>query len=229
MDGMSATYVLFPVFSGLFGLSGIVFSLGESQFSVPQKPYADVRLDRELIMGGFLGALGGAVVGVLPAMSPSQVGTLMSSVYGCSRRAFLISVSAIASSDAIYSLVSLYTIKNARSGVSVMLGRILTLSYDVLFLFVGVYCLCAFFALLLHLEIGKRAAQFYGFIDYRVLSVSVLLFVVVLVFLLTGLFGILVAAVSCSIGLLPIMSRVSRTHLMGVLLVPTILYFAAHA
>jgi TctA family transporter len=46
-----------------------------------------------------------------------------------------------------------------------------------------------------------------------------------LVFLFTGFFGLGLAFLCTIIGLLPIMSGVSRTHLMGVLLIPTISYF----
>jgi putative membrane protein len=223
--GMSATYVLFPVFSGLFGLSGLVYSLRDKKVSVPQERYSHVPVDGEVVRGGLAGALGGAIVGLLPAMSPSQIGILAADVFGSSQRSFLVSVAAIQTSDSIYSLVSLYTIGNGRSGLSVMLGRVLELDFDVLLLFVGVFCLAAFIASFLHIEIGRRAVDFYDLVDHRVMTLSVMSFVLVLVYVFTGWFGLLVAGVSMCIGLIPILSGVSRTHLMGVLLVPSIMYF----
>jgi putative membrane protein len=192
---------------------------------VPQKPYAQVRLDGEVVGGSFLGAIGGMIVGVLPAMSPSQVGILMSEVFGGSLRGFLVSVAAINTSDAVYSLVSLYTINNPRSGVAVMLGRILELDHKLLVLYTGVFCLSALAATIIHIEIGKRAAKWVQKVDYRLLSACVFVFVLALVYFTTGWFGVVVASVATAIGLLPIATGVSRTHLMGVLLVPTILYF----
>jgi putative membrane protein len=222
---LSSSQVLFPVFAGLFGLSGIVCSLGERQHCVPQQGYANVRVDGEVVRGGFFGAAGGVIVGLLPAMSPSQVGILMSEAFGSGQRGFLVSVAAISTSDSIYSLVSLYTIQNARSGVAVMLGRILEFDASVLALFVGVFCLSALAAFFLHLEIGRRAMVLFGRVDYRVISSSVLVFVLFLVWFFTGTFGVLVAMVAAAVGVLPIRSGVSRTHLMGVLLLPTIFYF----
>jgi len=223
--GVSSTYVLFPVFAGLFGLSGIVNSLREKARIVPQLGYANVKIDKEVLGGGLFGAFGGMLVGLLPAMSPSQIGILMSEVFGTSVRGFLVSVSAINTSDAIYSLMSLYAIGNPRSGVSVIISRILELDLQTLMLFVGVFCLSAFIAAFIHIEVGRRAARYFRLVDYRVLSVCVLCLVVFLVYYFTGLFGVLIAFVSTVIGLLPIFSGVSRTHLMGVLMVPTILYF----
>ncbi|MFH0861765.1 MAG: tripartite tricarboxylate transporter permease [Candidatus Altiarchaeota archaeon] len=225
IEGMSATYVLFPVFSGLFGVSGLVYSLMVSEANIPQERYSTTKVDAEIVGGGLLGAVGGAVVGLLPAMSPSQVGILMSGVFGASQRGFLVSVAAIQASDSLYSLAALYIIGNGRSGMSVMLGRMLELDADTLTLFVGVFCLVAFFAAHLHMEIGRRASVFYGMVDHRLMSAGVIMFVLALVYAFTGLFGILVALVCTAVGLLPILSGVSRTHLMGVLLVPTISYY----
>jgi putative membrane protein len=225
LNNISTTYVLFPVFAGLFGLSGILYSLKEEPRSVPQQEYALVKVDGGMLGSGLLGAIGGVLVGVLPSMSPSQIGILMSGLYDNSLRGFLISVSAINTSDAIYSLVSLYTIQNPRSGVAVIIERILELDYETLLLFIGVFALTAFVATVLHIEIGRRAMRWVGMVDYRRLSACILIFVLILVYFFTGWFGVLLALISTSIGLLPILSGVSRTHLMGVLLIPTILFF----
>jgi putative membrane protein len=225
LPGISSSDVLFPVFAGMFGLSGILYSLNERQRIVPQRGYAKVRVDREIWTGGFFGALGGMAVGVLPAMSPAQVGILLSELFGSTRRAFIVSVAAIGTSDSIYSIVSLYTLHNPRSGVAVMISRIMEVDPPTMLLFVGVFSLVAFAALRIHIEIGKRSAACVNAIDYRILSVSVLLFVTALIWFMTGLFGLIIAAASTAIGLLPILSGVSRTHLMGVLIIPTIMYF----
>jgi putative membrane protein len=225
LNNISTTYVLFPVFAGLFGLSGILYSLKHEPRSVPQQEHARVKIDGEVLRGGLLGAVGGMLVGLLPAMSPSQIGILMSEVFGSSTRGFLISVSAINTSDTIYSLVALYTIHNPRSGVAVLIGRILELDPKLLTLFIGVFCLTAFVATTLQIEIGRRAMKFIERLDYRILSACVLIFVIFLIYILTGWFGLLITLVATAIGLLPILSGVSRTHLMGVLLIPTITYF----
>ncbi|MFH1054512.1 MAG: tripartite tricarboxylate transporter permease [Candidatus Altiarchaeota archaeon] len=225
LEGISSTYVLFPVFAGLFGLSSILYSMKSEPRNIPQEEYARVEFDREVIGGGLSGAIGGMVVGVLPAMSPSQIGIIMSGVFGSSLRGFLVSVSAINTSDAMYSIISLYTINNARSGVAVMIGRILEMDYSLMVLFVGVFCVSAVIALFLHIEIGKRANMYFKLVDYRLLSAAVVAFILTLVYVMTGWLGLLISIVSTAIGMLPIMSGVSRTHLMGVLIIPTIFFF----
>ncbi len=222
---LSSTQALFPVFVGLFGLSNLLFSLRFESARIPQEQFISLKIKPGHIYSGFWGALAGLFVGVLPAMSPSQLGILMYSIIGSDIGSFLVSISAINTSDAIFSLVSLYTINNPRSGVATMIGKVLDLNFNNLMLLIGAAAFSAVFATILHIEIGKRAMNWVGRINYKKLSTGSLLLVLALVYLITGWFGILVALLATCIGLLPILSGVSRTHCMGVLLLPTILYF----
>lgn len=225
LEILSATQVLFPVFVGLFGLSSILASLRQETASVPQDPFVQVEIKGKTVVSGFLGAFGGMVIGILPAMSPSQIGIIMYEIIGTDLRSFIISVSAINTSDSIFSLVSLYTINNARSGVAVMIGNVLEITWETMLLLIGVIMFTAFFATILHLKIGRIASGFVDRIDYRKLCAGSFVFICLLVVVFTGWFGLLLALLSMTVGLLPILAGVSRTHVMGVLLVPTILYF----
>ncbi|MFH0861175.1 MAG: tripartite tricarboxylate transporter permease [Candidatus Altiarchaeota archaeon] len=222
---ISSTQVLFPVFAGLFGISTILDSLKSRSLRVPQKRYSTVQMDREIIWPSILGTLGGIAVGVLPAMSPSQVGILMFKMFGNSVTRFLAAVSAINTSDAIFSLVSLYTIGNPRSGVATMIGKIIEVNSQTLWLFLGTVAFTAAFATVLHLRIGALALRVFNRIDFRMLNLTTLIIVFALLHALTGLTGILIALLATAIGLIPIHTGVSRTHLMGVLIVPTVFYF----
>ncbi len=223
---LSTTEVLFPVFVGMYGLSNIIYSLRSKQSTmVPQDEYIEIEVDRKMLSSSFLGALGGLMVGILPAMSPSQVGVLMYELMGSNIRSFILSVSAINTSDAIYSFVSLYTINNPRSGVATMIGKVLEIDYNTLMLLVGVMCVTAFIATILHVKIGRLAINLVERVNYRRLSVFSMILVLVLVYGITGFYGLYMSLLATSIGLLPIFSGVSRTHCMGVLIIPTTLYF----
>ncbi|RLI95713.1 MAG: hypothetical protein DRO92_01280 [Candidatus Altiarchaeales archaeon] len=223
---LSTTEVLFPVFVGIFGLSNILFSLkSKSTEIVPQEDFITIRMDRDLLSSTFIGSIGGLIVGILPAMSPSQVGVIMYEIMGTNIRNFILSVSAINTSDAIYSFISLYTINNPRSGVATIIGKIMSINLNTLLLLVGVTSFIAFIATFLHIKIGRIAMRFVKRINYRFLSFLSLMFVLVLVLYFTGLFGLYMAILSTVVGTIPILSGISRTHCMGVLIVPTILYF----
>ena len=54
---------------------------------------------------------------------------------------------------------------------------------------------------------------------------ATIVMVTVLVFVFTGVMGLLVLAVATAIGFLPVLWGVRRSHCMGVLLIPIILHF----
>ncbi|MBN2598930.1 MAG: tripartite tricarboxylate transporter permease, partial [Candidatus Thermoplasmatota archaeon] len=77
----------------------------------------------------------------------------------------------------------------------------------------------------LTLYIGKLFAKKFNTLPYQTLVVVTLLFVFILVILFTGVLGAVILLVATSIGFLPICWGVRRSHCMGILLIPIILYF----
>jgi putative membrane protein len=57
----------------------------------------------------------------------------------------------------------------------------------------------------------------------------VIAFLVLLVGLFTGISGLLIMIVAAAIGLVPNLTGIRRSHAMGCLLLPTILFFAGLA
>jgi len=222
---LSSSQVLFPVFAGLFGLSNILYSISSKPTLVPQKEYSSLRLSKNMVGAGFVGTIGGILVGILPALSPSQVGLLLWRVFGSNLNGFLVSVSAINTSDAIYSLVALQTLGNARSGVATMIGEVLDFGFSELLVLVGAIAVSGFIATILHIHIGRRANRVFAKLDYFSLNLAVVAVILALVFYFTGFVGLFVAVTATCIGLIPILAGVSRTHLMGVLILPTILFY----
>ncbi|MFH1721614.1 MAG: tripartite tricarboxylate transporter permease [Candidatus Altiarchaeota archaeon] len=221
---ISQSQILFPVFTGLFGLSTLITSIRTNSDIPPQQPYSKVEITPSLIFAGFLGSIGGLIIGVLPAMSPSQAGVLLFSILKNNPVNFLVCLSAINTSDAIYSLASSYTINNPRSGVATMISGIIDIDLTTLILFISAMSIAALPAYLIHLKIGRWFSKALRNINYRALSLATLAFVSFLIYYLTGWFGCAIAAVSTNIGLLPILKGVGRNHLMGVLIIPTTLY-----
>jgi len=229
LKAISSTQVLFPVFAGLFGLSNIVHSINSSQRYVPQEPFAVLKVDRRMIVNGFYGTVGGALVGILPAMSPAQIAILLSGLIGSDTISFIIAVSAINTSDCIFSLVSLYSMGNPRSGVTVMLSRLFELSWYDFMLLIAVTCFIAPIVLIVHLKIGGYMIGFISRINYKLISIISAIFVWIVIYWLTGFLGVFISVVSMVIGLLPILSGVGRTHLMGVLIIPTLSFFLSYS
>ncbi|MEM5794546.1 MAG: tripartite tricarboxylate transporter permease [Candidatus Aenigmatarchaeota archaeon] len=226
---VSQQNVLFPILTGLFGLSTLILSLTERAFIPKQEEDSKLKIGNfQIIKSVILGCFAGIIVGLLPAIGVSQAATLVQYLGKASdARSFLITVSGINVGNEIFSLVNLFLVGNPRSGSSVAVQRVLTELnfYDIVYL-IGSVCFSAGIASALTLFLGKKISKFLEKLNYRKLCIFILIFISTIIFLITGIFGLLIAFVSTSIGLLCALLEIKRSHCMGCLLIPSILYFS---
>jgi putative membrane protein len=129
---------------------------------------------------------------------------------------FLVSVSGVNTSKALFSFVALYAI-----------GReIMEVGASELIFLVGIALLAGGIAAVLQLKLGRLAARHIDWLPYRALCAAVLLLIAGLTVYYSGLAGLPVLATATAMGLLPAVTKVKRTHCMGVIMLPCILYFA---
>jgi putative membrane protein len=220
---------LFPTLTGLFGLSTLIISVSERTKIPKQKEESKLQISRkDIVKAIILSSLAGVVVGFLPAIGISEAATIVQYLGGMGEaRNFLVTVSGINAANDAFSLVSLYLVKNPRSGASVAIQRIMSelMLFDVLLL-IGTMLFAAGLAAIISLCLGEKIPKYLERVDYKKLCLSVIVLVTVMIFLLTGLFGLLIAFTSTSIGILSVRLGIRRSHCMGVLLVPTVLFFA---
>lgn len=221
--------VMFPLLAGLFGLSTIVVSIKEKSRIPEQQKDDKVNVSKkDLAKSILLGSFAGIVVGFLPAIGVSQAATMVQYLGGMGdARNFLVTLSGINTANEVFSLSSLYLVGNPRSGASVAIGRILPnmTVYDMLTL-AGSVCLASGLASLATLYLGKRIPRVLVKINYTYLSTAVMIFFVAMIFVLTGVYGLLIAFTSTAVGLLCITLGVRRSSCMGCLLVPSVLFFS---
>jgi len=221
--------ILFPIFTGLFGVSTLLLSFG-SVAKVPQQKHKirPVPL-RMTLFGSFKGIISGLLVGTLPAVGASEATTLshqLSKGRGDDAREFLVSLGAVNTIVAVFSLISLYTISKARSGAAVAVQSLLpNFQMPELFVLVAVVLASTGISALLLLKSMRWMVNAVQKIDYRKATIVVMATLVLLVAWLTGPFGLLVMLVSTAIGVLPPLFGVKRVFSMGVLILPTILFY----
>lgn len=234
----SSNQAMLAMFSGLFGIGTLLTGVTSKSKSHPQDLDAQVQMESKgMWRGSMLGASGGLVVGLLPAMSPSQIGIIFQEILSLKERAkgrledlhirrFLVMIASLSAADAMFSIFSLYLIGNPRSGISVIMqdffGRI-DLGFVILVAFVML--ITAAMSYKIHIFLGKKFSELADRIDFRLLSLGGLVFVVLLVAWSSGPLGLLISAVGAAISLVPAMTGVSRTHCMGCLMLPTLLFF----
>jgi putative membrane protein len=238
IDALSTSQVFLPMFSGMFGISTLFLGLQNEEKTYPQDLEVGIEApSKSMWRSSFLGSIGGFLVGLLPAMSPSQIGILLQEIKSLRKktkkklentntREFISIIASLNTADAMFSIFALYLMDNPRSGISVIIqdvfGRI---SPEVLALLCGTMAISGLVAYRMHVYIGRVFSGLVNKIDFSRISMFGIIFVLGMVFGVSGFLGLIIAGVSTMVGLVPALTGVSRTHCMGSLLLPTLLFF----
>lgn len=227
---VSEPTVLLPLLSGLFGAPVLLMGFLASP-ALPRQARHDFTMDRSSIAGAALsGTIAGALVSWFPAVS-SGVATSLTGIFARRGedpdRRYLITVSGVNTANAVFSLVALYVIGRPRSGAVAAAQELLegSIGYDAFALLVAAVCAAGVLSYPVTLAAGLFAAAVFSRLDYRWMNRGVLLFLGVVCLLMTGAAGAAIFHLAAAVGMAAHLLGVKRTCLMGVLLLPCILYF----
>lgn len=223
--------MLMPLFTGLFGVPLLLTSVFRDS-QIPRQEDSGVRMTRrEVATSAFGGSVAGAVVGWIPGVSPAVATTVVQSVLPRaeseekSMRSFIIAVSGVNTSNAVFALLALYFIERSRSGVTVALARLETPSLHRTALYLAALAGVAVLAFLTTLLAARHSFTVLRRLDYRLLSLSVIALLVLLTLAFAGTPGLPVLLAGTVIGLVPNVTHVRRVHCMGSLMLPLILFY----
>jgi len=212
---------LFPAFCGLFASSGILLSF-TSHRPLPKQGEGSTRLD--FLPHVAAGVLFGMLSDLLPGIAaPAQIAVFASVIFPTDdARKFLALVSSIAASHSIFALGALLSIGKAREGSLAMLEEIRPLLPSDLPVLVGVSILSIGVCTLLLMWLSRHV-EWFSTLDMKVLNLGILSYLVAMVAIISGGMGLLVFATATAVGLLPPLLGVRRTHVMGFIIVPSIM------
>jgi putative membrane protein len=224
---LESRFALFPLLSGLFGLSTLIYSLKRNLDIPAQDQSIDFIDKKEVLSGSLTGSFAGILVGLLPGIGAAEATFLAQEVLGeKTERKFMIAIGGINTADVIFSLLALWLIGNPRSGAAVAVEELMSsLKFSDVLLFISVIILVSGIAGVLTLVLSKNMLRMFRKINYRKLSIAVILLLLILSILFSGLKGLSITILSTLIGLTCVLSESRRSYLMGCLIVPTILFF----
>jgi len=220
---------LVPLLGGLFGASTLMASLLTGCSSIPPQRF-DVPHPRiSTVKNGIVtGTLAGAFVSWIPGLSPS-IGTilayLVTSRKGLVNRArdYIVAISGVNTSDAIFSLLTLWVIERARSGTLIVIDELVPpadWTSTTLMTMMAVVVLSSIGGYFITIKVGRLLSHALSEIDMRILSSSVILLLASISFIFGGVFGLSLFLCAIPIGLLTIFSGIRRSNAMGVILLP---------
>ncbi len=229
--------LLLPMFAGLFGIPGLLLSIGSRAVSDIDIGAAGPTGYKARPRDFVLSSVGGIIVGWLPGMTSGSAATLCvptadevsegNEIGGALR--FIWLYSSITAAGAVFSVGALFVIARARSGsmdaIAFFLGDDAfagPVSADALPI-ASILLAMVLSALISHFALVRFQSRLVGLrrlLCSRELAVASLLFVACLSIILTGTRGALLMATSTTLGLIPPLADVRRIQLMGCLLVP---------
>ena len=235
---ISSGTTLMCIFSGLFGISTILFSLNDSSTIPHQNPFYELNIDYDKFKSIFAGGITGAILGFLPGFGPAQGTVIAQAVSGTNDNNdddtvnFLLATSGLNISDCLFSLIAIYIIGNPRSGIAVYMSYLIFemgLNHLAIFIFASLIAVSV--SLVLSLKLGDSFSRLMGGVDYKKLSISVILLQIVILYIFIFyykapvIYMTIALITSTAMGMLPHYIGIGKSHLMGVLIVPAIIIY----
>jgi putative membrane protein len=219
---------LFPLLSGLFGIATLLVSIFDKQNIPPQIEERFLDMRKGIFLRAiFSGQFSGFITAALPGLS-SSIAAVISLQFSkkLGDQGFMVLVGSIGTVSFILSLVTMYVLSKARNGsVAVVQELMPEIKLSTVIIFLCISLIAGGFGVILCLFFGRFFSQMVTKINYAKLVMAIILFICFLTLALTSWIGFCVLIASTAVGILPAKVKVARSHSMGCLLIPVILYF----
>ncbi|MBI2632212.1 tripartite tricarboxylate transporter permease, partial [Candidatus Pacearchaeota archaeon] len=162
----------------------------------------------------------------LPGISSGHAATLGSELIHQDRKGFLFLVGSINTIIMALSFVTVYATGKARSGTAAAVQNILnqiTPQYIITILITII--LSGIISFFLGIKISKFFALSLNKINYKKLTIGVIIFLFIINLIFSNWLGLIVLITSTSLGIFCISSNSRRINLMGSLIIPAVIYY----
>ncbi len=219
---------LFPMLSGLFGISALVLSLSQDVSLPKQRITESIKVGKARGAKAIVAAVfSGSLTGIFPGLGAAQAAIIAMQLVGdIGMYAFMVLIGGINTVNFVFSLVTFYTLEKARNGAVVAILEIVkTIDINGLVIFLGAALLAGGIATFLALFFARSFSNLISRVDYKTLVLCIISFITILTIYFSGIIGVIILLTSTAIGLIAPLSNVKRSHAMGCLLLPVILFF----
>ena len=218
---------LFPMLSGLFGVSGLMISYFENTKIPEQQIDKKINLKtKDLVKAIFGSSIAVFLIQFFPGLGPAQ-GAVISNqiVKDVKDKGYLALVGAMGTMSVVFSLVTFYTLGKAKDGTIVVISKLLDIDFNSFLILVIVFLFAGSVSVFLTLKLAKIFSKLIVKVNYKLLVISIILFIFCMSLFLNGWIGIIVLTTAATIGLIATLKGIGRNHAMGCLILPVILYF----
>ncbi len=229
--GISNSYLpiqqpLLPLLTGLFGGSGLIISIIKKQKIPKQKIIKFKQAKTNLFKPTLASIISAPLCAFLPSLGSGQAAVIGSGVINLDKKQFLILLGSINTIVAGLAFIALFSIQRARTGAAIAVSQLISnLTPSHLLIILITIITSALISIFLTIKLSKLIAVKIHKFNYQKLSIIILIFLIIMVLIISSWLGLLIFIVSTFLGLSAILLNIRRTHLMGALMIPTILFY----
>ena len=217
---------LFPMLSGIFGLSGLIISYFENTKIPFQRINQNIKLKYKELVKAIIGSsIAVFLIQFFPGLGPAQGAVISNQIVKVKNRGYLALVGAMGTMSVVFSLVTFYVLGKAKDGTIVVISKLLELNHKSFLLLITTFIVSGSIAVFLTLFFAKILSGVGGGGGGKLLVLSIISFIFAMTIIINGWIGIIVLITSASIGLIAPLKNIGRNHAMGCLILPVLMYF----
>jgi len=215
---------LFPLLTGLFGTPIILNSIIKDP-KIPDQVYKEVlHKPSKIFKDSVIGTISGSLVSWLPGVS-SGIATVIAGFFTRGGdKDYIISLSSVNTANAMYTLLFFYLLGIPRSGAMISVNDLIGLiSFGIFILFLISSMVVSILSYIFLFYISPFVSSVFTNINYKLLNYVIITFLACLIFIFTGINGILLFILSIFVGLTIQRMNVKKTNAMACIIIPVIL------
>ncbi|MFT4304394.1 MAG: tripartite tricarboxylate transporter permease [Candidatus Woesearchaeota archaeon] len=218
---------LFPLLSGMYGVSTLLYSLNDKN-NLPMQTNTSDKIPIILFIKAlFSGCFSGYLTAVTPALGSGMAAVIASQI---TRKlgdiGFMLMIGSISTFNMVLSLVTFYSLDKARNGSIIAIQELLNGINNIqLIVLLLVVITVGSFSVFLAINISKIFCNIIIKVNYSKLIICIVMFIVSLTIILSGWKGIIILITSSAVGFLPAIKKTTRTMGMGCIIIPVLSYF----
>lgn len=216
---------LLPLLTGLFGASGLFFSIKQKTKIGRQEKSAKLEKieKRKALLNA---AIFSPLSLFLPALSSGQIAIIGNQFVKADRKQFLFMLGGVTTLTMCLSFLGLFLISKTRTGSAVAIKALVgILSWKIFLLITFVIILSGLVSFFSVNFLSKKFLFLLEKADYTLTSIVIIAIIAITTFLISGFIGFLVLIIATLTGIYCISLGVKRTNMIGCLLIPTIIIY----
>ncbi len=214
---------LLPLFTGLFAFPALLLTTNRNAnpqiITEPEVTTSSAKtIGQSLFFGSFFS--------FLPALGPAQAASIQTTVCKNNKKSdFLILVGCLNTVNIVFSVATLLELNRARNGAVAAIQSLGTVTPPEITSLFALGLLLAFPCTVLCILLSRQCAIIKNKINPEAVGKWTIFLLLILIVVLSGGTGLLIVSAATIIGYLPYKYDVNKTTLMGVLMIPTMIFY----